>query len=66
MGLKTQQRRTQVPAYVIVRAEVSDRDRFKEYLKETPQTIALHGGKYIARGGEVVVLEGDAQGKRIM
>ena len=50
---------------MIVQAEVSDWDRLKECLKETPQTIALHGGKYIARGGEVAVLERDDQGKRI-
>ena len=53
-------------AYVIAQAEVTDWDRFKEYLKETPHMIAIHGGKYIVRGGETIVLEGNDQGRRIV
>ena len=45
-------------AYVIVQAEVTEWDKFKEYLKESPGIIAQHGGKYLARGGETVTLEG--------
>ncbi|MGV8080728.1 MAG: DUF1330 domain-containing protein [Syntrophales bacterium] len=45
-------------AYVVVQVEVTDWDRFREYLKETPIVSARYGGKYIARGGETVVLEG--------
>jgi uncharacterized protein (DUF1330 family) len=53
-------------AYVVVQAEVTDWDRFKKYLEESPAVIARYGGKYIARGGEVAVLEGDNQGKRLV
>jgi uncharacterized protein (DUF1330 family) len=53
-------------AYVIVQAEVNDWDRFNEYLKETPRTIAQYGGKYIVRGGVMVVLEGNDQGRRMV
>jgi uncharacterized protein (DUF1330 family) len=55
-----------VAAYVIVQAEVTDWDKFKEYLKETPQVIAQYGGKYIARGGEMVLLEGIDQNIRVV
>jgi uncharacterized protein (DUF1330 family) len=53
-------------AYVIVQAHVTDWDKFGEYLKESPGVIAKHGGKYIARGGEMVFLEGQDEGKRVV
>jgi uncharacterized protein (DUF1330 family) len=53
-------------AYVIVQAEITDWERFKEYLKESPGVIAKHGGKYIVRGGEQVVLEDGGETKRIV
>jgi uncharacterized protein (DUF1330 family) len=31
-------------AYVIAQAEVTDWDKFNEYLKETPRVIAQYGG----------------------
>jgi uncharacterized protein (DUF1330 family) len=55
-----------VAAYVIAQVEVTDWDKFKEYLKETPRVIAQYGGRYIARGGETVMLEGDDQPERIV
>ena len=53
-------------AYVIVQAEVTDWERFKEYLKESPGVIAKYGGKYVVRGGEQVLLEGIGETKRIV
>jgi uncharacterized protein (DUF1330 family) len=53
-------------AYVIVQVEVTDWDKFKEYLKETPGTIARYEGQYIARGGQTVVLEGGEKFQRVV
>jgi len=53
-------------AYVIVQVEVTDWDKFKEYLKETPRVMAYYGGRYIARAGEMVMLEGDEKNKRVV
>jgi uncharacterized protein (DUF1330 family) len=53
-------------AYVIVQAEVTDWERFKEYLKESPGVIAKFGGRYVARGGETIMLEGGDGAKRIV
>lgn len=53
-------------AYVIVQVEVTDWDKFREYLKETPGTIVRHGGKYVARAGETETLEGPENNKRIV
>lgn len=53
-------------AYILARVDVTDPEQFKKYLQETPKTIALYGGKYIARGGEVVALEGVEESRRIV
>jgi len=48
-----------MPAYVIADVEVTDPATYEEYRKGVPATIAAHGGRYVARGGAVEVLEGD-------
>jgi len=53
-------------AYVIVQVQVTDWDKFKKYLEETPGTIAQYGGRYVARGGETAILEGEEQTKRVV
>jgi uncharacterized protein (DUF1330 family) len=55
-----------MPAYVIARVEVTDWDKYKEYLKVTPGTIAQYGGRFIARGGEMVTLEGPEENRRLV
>ena len=46
-------------AYLIVQVEVTDPDTFEEYKKQVAPTLALYGGEYIVRGGEMDVLEGE-------
>lgn len=53
-----------MPAYVIAEIEVQDHERYEEYRKRVPATITAHGGKYLARGGEVDYLEGDRPPQR--
>jgi uncharacterized protein (DUF1330 family) len=48
-----------VPAYVIYQGEVLDPERYEEYKVLAAESIAAAGGRYIVRGGEVDVLEGD-------
>jgi uncharacterized protein (DUF1330 family) len=45
-------------ALVIVEIEITDPVRYEEYKKLAAPTVAEHGGKYVARGGEVETLEG--------
>jgi uncharacterized protein (DUF1330 family) len=45
-------------AYVIAEIEVTDVAGYEEYRKQVPPVIARYGGRYIARGGETVSLEG--------
>ena len=51
-------------AYVIYQAEVSDPERYEEYKTKAAACIVAAGGKYIVRGGEVDVLEGEAPAGR--
>jgi len=55
-----------MPAYVIARVEVTDWDKYNEYLKVGPETIVQYGGRFIARGGEMVALEGPEETRRLV
>ncbi len=51
-------------AYLQAEIEVTDPDAYAEYRARVPATIAAYGGRYLARGGEVKVLEGEASPNR--
>jgi uncharacterized protein (DUF1330 family) len=53
-------------AYVVARINVTDWERYKEYVKATPGVIAKFGGRFIARGGETVTLEGPGETRRVV
>jgi uncharacterized protein (DUF1330 family) len=46
-------------AYVLVDIEVTDPVGYEEYKKLAPPSLAVYGGKYVARGGKTETLEGD-------
>ena len=50
-----------VPAYVIVNVDVTDPERYEEYKAGTPESVTSHGGRFVVRGGDVEVWEGDPQ-----
>ncbi|MGE5240086.1 MAG: DUF1330 domain-containing protein [Bacteroidota bacterium] len=53
-------------AYVIVDVRATDPAKFEEYKKLVPATIAGFGGKYLARGGRVEMLEGGWDPERVV
>ncbi len=55
-----------MPAYVIVETDITDPERYARYMAATPAAIAAAGGRFLARGGEVAVLEGDWQPSRLV
>lgn len=55
-----------MPAYVIVDIKVNDPEGYKEYVKAAPPTLALFGGRYIARGGTNETLEGEWHANRLV
>lgn len=53
-------------AFVVARVKITDADKMKEYQALTPAAIEKHGGRFIARGGDVVTLEGDDETRRVV
>ena len=55
-----------MPAYLIADVEVTDPAKYEDYRKLTPGAIAKFGGKFVARGGQTSVLEGDWRPHRVV
>lgn len=55
-----------MPAYVIVETDITDPEQYEQYKAATPAAIAAAGGRFLVRGGEHVVLEGDWQPTRLV
>jgi uncharacterized protein (DUF1330 family) len=55
-----------VAAYVIVDVDVTDPAKYSDYTGPVPDSIAKHGGRFLVRGGETTVLEGDWQPRRLV
>ena len=52
--------------YAVVNIRITDPDRYAEYREKAPDTISHYGGKYLARGGAVEVLEGNWDPQRLV
>lgn len=55
-----------MPAYVIAETDVHDAEQYEHYKAAAPATIAAYGGRYVARGGALSVLEGDWDPARLV
>lgn len=53
-------------AYVINDMEVLDAALLEDYKKLSAPTVAQYGGRFLARGGKVALLEGDWQPRRLV
>jgi uncharacterized protein (DUF1330 family) len=53
-------------AYVIADIDVTDPEKYEVYKQLAPPAIAKHGGRYLARGGHMAVLEGDWKPGRVV
>ena len=53
-------------AFVIAAETVKDESMFAEYRKAVPATIEAFGGKFIARGGGLTLLEGEWKHPRVV
>ena len=52
--------------YIIVDLDVTDPEKFAKYREQVSPLIEAYGGKYIVRGGEHEVLEGDWNPTRLV
>jgi uncharacterized protein (DUF1330 family) len=55
-----------MPAYVIVETDITDPERYERYKAASPGAVAAGGGRFLVRGGELAVLEGDWSPSRLV
>lgn len=55
-----------MPAYVIVETDITDPERYAQYKAASPGAVAAGGGRFVVRGGELAVLEGDWRPSRLV
>ncbi len=55
-----------MPAYLIVETDIHDPEQYEQYKAASPAAVAAGGGRFVARGGELAVLEGDWHPKRLV
>ena len=53
-------------AYLVADIEVTDAEGYQQYRRTVGASIAAFGGRFLARGGAVEVLEGDWSPKRLV
>jgi uncharacterized protein (DUF1330 family) len=53
-------------AYVIARVDVTDPAKYENYKALAPAAIQQYGGKYLARGGALEMLEGPEETRRVV
>jgi uncharacterized protein (DUF1330 family) len=53
-------------AYLVLDLAVNDVGGFRKYVAEIPTFIAKHSGKYIVRGVEPTIIEGDWKPERVV
>jgi uncharacterized protein (DUF1330 family) len=55
-----------MPAYLIVETDIHDAEQYEKYKAASPGAVAAGGGRFVVRGGELAVLEGDWTPKRLV
>jgi uncharacterized protein (DUF1330 family) len=55
-----------MPAYVIVETDINDPERYEQYKAASPAAVAAGGGRFVVRGGDLAVLEGDWHPSRLV
>jgi uncharacterized protein (DUF1330 family) len=53
-------------AYIVVEVDVRDKERYEDYKRLVPPTLAQYGGRLIVRGGAAETLEGDWSPGRVV
>lgn len=53
-------------AYVIIETDITDAEQYERYKAASPAAVEAGGGRFLVRGGEMDVLEGDWQPSRLV
>jgi uncharacterized protein (DUF1330 family) len=51
---------------VIAETNITDPEQYEQYKDASPSAVAAGGGRFVVRGGELAVLEGDWQPSRLV
>lgn len=55
-----------MPAYIIVETDIHDHEQYERYKEASPAAVKAGGGRFLVRGGELAVLEGDWRPTRLV
>lgn len=55
-----------MPAYIIADSNVTNPAVYEKYRALVPAAVAAYGGRFVVRGGETAVLEGDWAPRRVV
>jgi len=55
-----------MPAYVVAQVRVSDPAAYEEYKKLSGPAVAAYGGRFLVRGGQIEMLEGESPAERVV
>lgn len=53
-----------MPAYWVAHVDVLDAEQYSQYTSRAPAAFAKYGGRFLARGGKAVALEGPSLRQR--
>ncbi len=53
-------------AYVVSMMSISDHDTYRKYTDRTPPIVRKYGGKFLARGGDILTVEGEKYNDRMV
>ena len=53
-------------AYLIARVKADNPELLKAYMAATPLIIEQYGGRFLARGGQTLTLEGPVESRRMV
>lgn len=53
-------------AYIIADINVTNNEQYKSYQEKVPETVKKYGGRFIVRGGNPKVIEGDWDTQRLV
>jgi uncharacterized protein (DUF1330 family) len=55
-----------MPAYFVAEIEVTDPEGYRPYAARAGETVTQYGGKHLARGGKVELVEGEPEPQRVV
>ncbi|MEH6650999.1 MAG: DUF1330 domain-containing protein [Motiliproteus sp.] len=55
-----------MPAYIVSMMSITDAETYRKYTDRTPAIVKQYGGKFLARGGDVLTIEGEPYKDRMV